>query len=285
LTVKRKPTTPFSTQSSNVATTPRKPSAPAKSTDRQYVTALARGLSVLRCFSPAQPSLGTTEIARMTGLAQATVWRLCHTLISEGYLVQAERHDKLRPGLPVLALGYAAISNLSLAKLVETELEAFAKRHNIVVSVTARDGESMVYIQRCHGSEIVLRDLTVGSRIPLIASVAGWAWLAGLTEAQRQAVFKELKRADPTAFGQMRPKMTQALAAYAETGYVINKGLLNPRINAVGVPFVSPDGRTALSLVSGGLNQIFDDTMLKRVGEELQALRSRLVPALTVGST
>ncbi len=265
-----------------MATPPRKQAGAVKTADRQYVTALARGLSVLRCFTPAQPTLGTTEIARMTGLAQATVWRLCHTLIEEGYLVQAERHDKLRPGLPVLALGYAAISNMSLAKLVEAELETFAQRHNIVVSVTARDGESMVYIQRCHGSEIVLRDLTVGSRIPLMASVAGWAWLAGLAEAQRQAVFKELKRADPATFGRMLPKMTQALASYAETGYVINKGSLNPRIHAVGVPFVSPDGRTALSLVSGGLNQIFDDAMLKRVGKELKALRARLVPALTV---
>src|SRR3954470_22827873 len=86
------------------------PVAAEKEKDRQFVTALARGLGVLRCFTHATPELGTAEIARMTGLPQPTVWRLCHTLMQEGYLVQADRGDKLRPGIPVLSLGYAAIA-------------------------------------------------------------------------------------------------------------------------------------------------------------------------------
>ena len=77
----------------------------AESADRQYVTALARGLEILRCFGARKPELGTTEIAQLTGLPQPTVWRLCHTLIKCGYLAPSPGKDKLRIGAGVLSLG------------------------------------------------------------------------------------------------------------------------------------------------------------------------------------
>ena len=52
--------------------------------DRQFVTALSRGLEVLRCFTAERVELGTTEIARLTSMPQPTVWRLCYTLSKLG---------------------------------------------------------------------------------------------------------------------------------------------------------------------------------------------------------
>ncbi len=74
----------------NEAGTPAKPSAPRAveaARPRHFVTALARGLDVLGCFTPERPVLGASEIARMLGLPQPTVWRLCFTLIELGHLV------------------------------------------------------------------------------------------------------------------------------------------------------------------------------------------------------
>ena len=50
------------------------------------VTALLRGLDVLRCFTEQKKVLGSSEIARLTKLPQPTVWRLCQTLVKAGYL-------------------------------------------------------------------------------------------------------------------------------------------------------------------------------------------------------
>ena len=38
--------------------------------DPQFVTALARGVEVLRCFTAKRPELGTTDIAQLTGLRE-----------------------------------------------------------------------------------------------------------------------------------------------------------------------------------------------------------------------
>ncbi|WP_148274496.1 helix-turn-helix domain-containing protein [Advenella kashmirensis] len=76
--------------------------------DRQFVTALARGLEILQCFDAEQRTLGTTDIAQMTGLAQPTVWRLCYTLQKTGFLSNVPGKDKLQLGTAAIALGAAA---------------------------------------------------------------------------------------------------------------------------------------------------------------------------------
>jgi DNA-binding IclR family transcriptional regulator len=252
-----------------------------KEKDRQFVTALARGLRILRCFTRAAPELGTVEIARMTGLPQPTVWRLCYTLMQEGYLIQADRGDKFRPGIPVLGLGYAAIVGMPVAELAKTDMQAIALRHQGAVSLGMRDGADMVYLQRCQGSSIVLRDLDVGSRVPLASSVTGWAYMAGLADEEREKLFDELARIEEQRWPELLPRIRQALSEYTHTGYVINKGSLHAQINAVAVPVSSEDGSILLSLSSGGISQIFDDAKLVEIGEELKRLAARLSPALT----
>ena len=65
---------------------------PAK--DRQFVTALARGLDILRAFHAGEGMLGNQEIAHRTGLPKPTVARLTHTLTELGYLNYIRRFRK-----------------------------------------------------------------------------------------------------------------------------------------------------------------------------------------------
>ena len=43
---------------------------PAKPKDRQHITALAKGLQVLQCFTTSNPEMGISELARATGMPQ-----------------------------------------------------------------------------------------------------------------------------------------------------------------------------------------------------------------------
>ena len=102
------------------ATAPKKSASsrdPKVTADRQFVTALGRGLAVLRCFDATRTQLGTTEIAQMTNLPQPTVWRLCYTLQQLGYLMQAPDSDKLRIGMAVLGLGQYALGSTDIREM------------------------------------------------------------------------------------------------------------------------------------------------------------------------
>lgn len=250
----------------------------AQEKDRQFVTALARGLDILRCFNRARPALGTAEIARLTGLPQPTVWRLCYTLLQEGFLIMGDQ-NKLKLGIPVLSLGYAVLGETPIAELARPYMLEIALKHQGAVSLGARDRTDMVYLQRCQGASIILGDLRVGSRVPLARSVTGWAYLAGLDVAERESLYAELAHTTP-AWTELRPKIDEALANFEHSGYVVNKGSLHPQVNAVAVPLRSDDGKVLLSLSSGGISQIFDDQRLSEIGEALKQLCTLLRPAL-----
>jgi DNA-binding IclR family transcriptional regulator len=73
------------------ATATTKKAAPV---DRKFVTALSRGLDVLRCFGPRDRWLANQDIAKRTGLAKPTVSRLAYTLTKLGFLRYSESTNK-----------------------------------------------------------------------------------------------------------------------------------------------------------------------------------------------
>src|SRR6476660_9102925 len=82
--------------------------------DRKFITALARGLEVLRVFTPTEGLLGNGEIAERTGLPKPTVSRLTYTLTKLGYLSHVERLAKYQLAPAALSLGYTALANIRI---------------------------------------------------------------------------------------------------------------------------------------------------------------------------
>src|SRR5437763_15600497 len=82
--------------------------------DRKFITALGRGLEVLRCFGPRDRWLANQDIAARTGLAKPTVSRLVYTPTRLGILRDS-------PSQPMYTLGTAAVS-LDYSALNPTDL-------------------------------------------------------------------------------------------------------------------------------------------------------------------
>lgn len=245
--------------------------------DRHFVTALARGFDIMRCFTAQRARLGTSEIAHITGLPQPTVWRLCHTLTKLGYLVPTQENDKLRVGAPVLALGFAALAELDYVQVARPHMQELANRFQAAVAIAERHQHSMIYLERCQGPSILLMNLQVGSRIPIYSSAVGWAYLAALDSAERQQVLDELKVLSGDNWSTHKAHIDHALNGYAEHGFVVNCGIQHPDVNAAAVPVRSADGRTILSLNCGGWNSVVTRTILnKEVGPALLKLQRTL---------
>src|SRR6476659_11498121 len=93
------------------------PGKSAETHDRKFVTALARGLEVLRAFTPTEGLLGNGEIAERTRLPKPTVSRLTYTLTKLGYLSHIERLAKYQLAPAALALGYTALAHIRIRQL------------------------------------------------------------------------------------------------------------------------------------------------------------------------
>lgn len=94
--------------------------------DRQFITALARGLELLRCFSAKQPHLGNQELSQMTGLPKPTITRLTHTLSRLGYIRQVPNSTKFQLSVGVLAFGYSMLSNVSIRSIAQPYMKDLA---------------------------------------------------------------------------------------------------------------------------------------------------------------
>src|SRR2546426_12667130 len=82
--------------------------------DRKFVTALGRGLGVLRCFGPRDRWLANQEIAASTGLAKPTVSRLVYTLTQLGFLRHAQSPRRYALGSAAVSLGYSALTQIDI---------------------------------------------------------------------------------------------------------------------------------------------------------------------------
>ena len=86
------------------------PQSPEK--DRNFVTALARGLELLRAFGTGEEYLGNAELSNRTHIPRPTVSRL--TFADPVRLPATQPSLKYRLGPGVLALGYRFLANMGI---------------------------------------------------------------------------------------------------------------------------------------------------------------------------
>ncbi|WP_426958594.1 IclR family transcriptional regulator [Muricoccus radiodurans] len=264
-----------------MAPTKAAPDAADDPKDRQFVTALARGLQILQCFTPARPEMSGSDLARLTKLPQPTVWRLCHTMIEMGVLIPVSG-EKMRPGLAALRLGHSAIAGLGIAEIARPHLQDLADTFEGAGGLAARDGTDMVILQRCESDNRLLMNLHVGSRVPLSTSALGWAWLAGVPEEERARAVADMEAKDGARWEKARAGFAQALAEYRERGFIINHGVLHKGYNTAASPIVSADGSVPYAINCGSAAVTLSVARLRAdVGPRLAELSKALAHAVT----
>jgi DNA-binding IclR family transcriptional regulator len=210
--------------------------------DRKFVVALARGLEVLRAFTPSEGLLGNQEIAARTGLPKATVSRLTYTLTVLGYLSRLERLEKYQLAPGALAIGYATLANMRIRQIAKPYMSALANLTGASVALGTRDRLNAIYVEFCRGKSASMLRLTMGSRIPIATTAMGRALLAGSPERDRQRLLKSLARREGRKWTKMKAGVERAVKSIESRGFTVSAGEWQSDINAVGVPLVPADG-------------------------------------------
>ena len=203
--------------------------------DRQFATTLARGLEVLRCFTPLEPMLGNKEISVRTGLPKPTVSRLTYTLTKLGYLRHNMRMGKYQLGSAVLSIGYPLLASMSIRQIARPFMKELADYTNGAVNMGIRDRLSMVFVEACRsGNLTTLPD--IGTSVPIAQSVMGHAFLYACTPPEREAVLNQMKVKEPELLRKYRAQIDRGLQDIRLRGYCISNGELRREVHAVGVP-------------------------------------------------
>lgn len=228
------------------------------------VSALERGISVLRCFSPEQPVLGHADIARMTGIPRPTVNRLVATLHATGMLKPALAADRFMLGPAVVSLARVFLASLDVRAVARPRMQAMAESVGASVYLAVRDGMEMVMIEACRPrSSILSPRLDVGSRAPMPNSALGRAYLSALDEPQRAQLVDSLRLLRGPEWDRVGPAMERAVDEAQRLGYCLSLGEFHHEINSVSVPLVGP-GEEIMALNCGGAAYIFTEDRLRQ---------------------
>src|SRR6478735_175364 len=246
--------------------------------DPRFVTALARGLSVLRSFKRGDRALGNQELADRTGLAKSTISRLTYTLSKLGYLEYSPMNGQYSLSAAALALGFSALGNLAIRDVARPLMQELADRVGASVALGAPDQRTMIYIEECRGSSPLHLGIEIGSHIRMATSAMGRAYLASLDPATRSRIVDVLCDHEPDSES-TRAGIEIAVSEYAAHGYVRSVGEWKQEINSVGVPILL-HGSRPFALNCGGSALSLPREKLDEVGVQLQDVARRIRQAL-----
>lgn len=220
--------------------------------DRNFVTALARGLDVLRAFRAGETALSNAEIAARTGLPKATVSRLTHTLCAQDYLVHDARSGTYRLGAGVLQLGFGVLSGLEIGERAASLMAGLRDGPNsyITCGLGERHRLEVIYVAVQRSHEDVALAMHVGSSLPLFQSSMGRAILAAMPGDERARMLEMAQAAGQGA--RLRESCDKAVAEYAAQGFVTGYGDWRADVNAIAVPVRGLGGRRLFGLNVGG---------------------------------
>ena len=208
--------------------------------DRQFVTALARGLELLRCFTPQRPYLGNQDLSQLTGLPKGTITRLTYTLVKLGYLKQSANSSKYQLAAGVLGFGYTMMANISINNLVTPYMEALADYANSAVAMATRDRLMMVYLNVVQGSGTTTMRRNVGSYLPIHLSAMGRACLASMAPAEQEFILDAIRSKYKDDWLKIRRGLDKAFKDYEDYGYCFSISEWQKDVNAVATAIMHP---------------------------------------------
>jgi DNA-binding IclR family transcriptional regulator len=246
--------------------------------DRQFVTALARGLAILRCFRVGEIYLSNQELARRSGLPKPTVSRLTYTLTRMGFLAYSSAREEYALGASVLVLGHTYLTAMKVREVARPLMQELADLVQATVAMGEHDGLHMVVLEVCHGSPTYKLRVEVGERVPRHLTALGRANLAATPVDKRvETVEAVCRQLSPDDHRSLLAQMLATLRDYDKLGFVCSYGDWNPDLFAVGAPLISADGSRVLSLsCSGPVHNTNRKRLLTEVGPQIVRLRDRI---------
>ena len=238
--------------------------------DRQFVTALGRGLTLLAAFEHHE-QLSHQQLCQMTILPKATITRLIHTLMTLGFLRMTE-HGKYQLGSSAVRLSATAWSRHDMVAAAEPLLRQFASSNEVSVNLATEVEGEMRYHACCRSPARLSVNLQVGSAVPVARTAIGRAFYAASSPARQASIRNNLQEHLSTEdYNHAQSALSDAAEHYRLHGYTVSDGDFSTDILAVAVGvFDVATGQYAYSL----------NASVPRANWEAEEYKTMIVPKL-----
>lgn len=215
-----------------------------------FVTSVARGLSVIRSFGQGSSTLTLAEVAERTDLTRPTARRFLLTLEALGYVRTDGKRFWLAPR--TLDLGYAYLSSMSISEIAQASMRHVVDELNESCSMAVLDRSEIVYVARVPPKHLMGLQVSLGSRMPLYCNSVGRVLMADMAPQDLDAYFAATERPALTRHTVTDEATLRAvLADVRRDGYALIDQEVEEGLRAIAVPIRSRDGRVVAGVSVG----------------------------------
>ena len=237
--------------------------------DREFMTTLAKGLTVMRAFSGERPAMTLSQTAAAANLTRATARRILRTLAALGYVAQDGRQFSLTPR--VLELGFGYLSSQSWVERAVPLMKELSAGVQESCSAAILQGTDIVYVARVPTSRIMSVAVTVGSRLPAFHTSLGRAQLGFVEDGELWRRIMALRIEPYTTQTITEPQaLFERIKSDREQGFSIVDEELERGLRSIAVPVVDRRG-----VAVAGLNLSTNSTRITR-----NHMRAHFLPRL-----
>lgn len=197
--------------------------------DKQFVTALARGISLMSAFDNEMRPLTHQLLCEKSGLPKATVSRLLYTLMKLDFIRQQGHEYYL--GANCFRLSHIAEEQRQFVQRCTPLMIELAQKHHISVSLATERNGKMYYLQSIRSPAKLTVQLSIGSEVPIVSTAIGRAHFIHQTPVEQQRILRQL----PSSEG-ADATFEEAKVFFEHNGYTVSDGEFSNDITAIAVP-------------------------------------------------
>jgi DNA-binding IclR family transcriptional regulator len=216
---------------------------------RSYnITALQRGLRLLRLFSESPHGLTAKQVAGLSRLPVSTVHRFLANLESASFL-NCTSDGVYHLGIACFAIGQVALGQLDIRRVSLPYLQELNRQTRETIHLTVRHGLSVVYVEKLDSPEQLRIHSRIGAAVPLYCTAVGKVMLAYMPEDEREKVLPQLglRCLTPNTVGNLQ-ELDAELYRVRKNGYACDLEEHELHIRCVAAPIWDHAGSVNASL-------------------------------------
>lgn len=233
---------------------------PAEDLKSGLNNSITKAVAVLNCFSCEQPRLRLKEISSMTGINQATAYRMLATLKEAGMI---EQHD----GVYSLGRGFLkyegiVLNSMEIRRVGLPYLEELSNLLRVNVNLAVLDGREVVYVARAETPYCAYGYFHIGMRRPIHCTALG-----KVLTCKNPELVREVFRRGVTKFTRNTVTDVDEFLQESETvrlqGYAVDGEELSNGINCIAAPLIGATGEIVAGIsISGPTSTYPSDTIM-----------------------
>lgn len=157
--------------------------------EQSSVQSVERAFTIIELLCE-KGELGITEIAVLSGLNKATVYRFLSTLCGLGYVRKRAANEKYTLTLKFLKLSADTLSKIDIRRYARRYLEQIPKITGETVHLVERNGNETVYIDKFESAVNSVRMVSrVGLSLPMVYTAVGKAMMSHLDDEEIRKIW------------------------------------------------------------------------------------------------